>query len=172
MSGEPLDKLSLEAISFCQMLGSQAVTVSDILKTRDPVVYTAIQYGIDIVNQQAVSDSHRIRKWIILEKDFSIQGGELGESLGLGPRHLGLGLTLPWGLGLRDQLGHKDTLPSPTLPLHQGRHLPALGVPFLPWGWGTSQPLEHSLLLSRTRNQIPTAKLGSSQSSVISTPGD
>nr|XP_038939065.1 long-chain-fatty-acid--CoA ligase ACSBG2 isoform X2 [Rattus norvegicus] len=78
MSGEPLDKLNLEAISFCQMLGSQAVTVSDILKIRDPVVYTAIQYGIDIVNQQAVSDSHRIRKWIILEKDFSIQGGELG----------------------------------------------------------------------------------------------
>jgi long-chain-fatty-acid--CoA ligase ACSBG len=64
------------------MLGSQATTVSDILKSRDQVVYTAIQYGIDIVNQQAMSDSHRIRKWIILEKDFSIQGGELGESLG------------------------------------------------------------------------------------------
>ncbi|XP_021005737.1 long-chain-fatty-acid--CoA ligase ACSBG2 isoform X2 [Mus caroli] len=77
-SGEPLNKLSLEAKSFCQTLGSQATTVSDILKSRDPVVYTAIQYGIDIVNQQAMSDSHRIRKWIILEKDFSIQGGELG----------------------------------------------------------------------------------------------
>ncbi|XP_052048948.1 long-chain-fatty-acid--CoA ligase ACSBG2 [Apodemus sylvaticus] len=78
MSGEPLDKLSMEAISFCQALGSQATTVSDILKIRDPMVYTAIQYGIDIVNQQAVSDSHRIRKWIILEKDFSILDGELG----------------------------------------------------------------------------------------------
>ncbi|XP_028620220.1 long-chain-fatty-acid--CoA ligase ACSBG2 [Grammomys surdaster] len=78
MSGEPLDMLSKEAISFCQTLGSEAVTVSDILKIRDPMVYTAIQYGIDIVNQQAASDSHRIRKWIILEKDFSIHGGELG----------------------------------------------------------------------------------------------
>ncbi|XP_031204047.1 long-chain-fatty-acid--CoA ligase ACSBG2 isoform X2 [Mastomys coucha] len=78
MSGEPLDRLSKEAISFCQSLGSQAATVSDILKIRDPMVYTAIQYGIDIVNQQAISDSHSIRKWIILEKDFSIQGGELG----------------------------------------------------------------------------------------------
>ncbi|XP_034354066.1 long-chain-fatty-acid--CoA ligase ACSBG2 [Arvicanthis niloticus] len=77
-SGEPLDNLSKEAISFCQMLGSEAATVSDILKIRDPMVYTAIQYGIDFVNQQAISDSHRIRKWIILEKDFSIQGGELG----------------------------------------------------------------------------------------------
>lgn len=84
MSGEPLDKLSMEAISFCQALGSQATTVSDILKIRDPMVYTAIQYGIDIVNQQAVSDSHRIRKWIILEKDFSILEGELGELLGSG----------------------------------------------------------------------------------------
>lgn len=86
-----MNKLSLETKSFCQMLGSQAATVSDILKSRDPVVYAAIQYGIDIVNQQAISDSHRIRKWIILEKDFSIQGGELGESLGLGLRHLGSG---------------------------------------------------------------------------------
>lgn len=91
MSGEPLDKLSKEAISFCQTLGSEAVTVSDILKVRDPMVYTAIQYGIDMVNQQAISDSHRIRKWIILEKDFSIQGGELGESLGSGLSHLGSG---------------------------------------------------------------------------------
>lgn len=74
-----MDNLSKEAISFCQTLGSEATTVSDILKIRDPMVYTAIQYGIDIVNQQAISDSHRIRKWIILEKDFSIQGGELGE---------------------------------------------------------------------------------------------
>ncbi|XP_021074084.1 long-chain-fatty-acid--CoA ligase ACSBG2 [Mus pahari] len=78
MSGEPLNKLSMEAKTFCQTLGSQAATVSDILKSRDPVVYTAIQYGIDLVNQQALSDSHRIRKWIILEKDFSLQGGELG----------------------------------------------------------------------------------------------
>ncbi|CAH6779471.1 long-chain-fatty-acid--CoA ligase ACSBG2 [Phodopus roborovskii] len=78
MSGEPLDKLSAEAINFCRTLGSTAVTVSDIVKLRDPLIYTAIQCGIDIVNQEAISDAQRIRKWLILEKDFSIQGGELG----------------------------------------------------------------------------------------------
>ncbi|XP_059107994.1 long-chain-fatty-acid--CoA ligase ACSBG2-like [Peromyscus eremicus] len=77
-NGEPLDKLSLEAINFCRALGSMANTVSDIVKLRDPLVYTAIQCGIDIVNQEAISDAQRIRKWTILEKDFSIQGGELG----------------------------------------------------------------------------------------------
>ncbi|OBS74700.1 hypothetical protein A6R68_14778 [Neotoma lepida] len=77
-NGEPLDKLSLEAINFCRALGSSAATVSDIVKLRDPLVYTAIQCGIDMVNQEAISDAQRIRKWIILEKDFSIQGGELG----------------------------------------------------------------------------------------------
>lgn len=84
MSGEPLDKLSLEAVNFCRALGSKAVTVSDIVKQRDPMVYTAIQCGIDMVNQEAASDGQRIRKWLILDKDFSIYGGELGEFPGFG----------------------------------------------------------------------------------------
>nr|XP_020022125.1 long-chain-fatty-acid--CoA ligase ACSBG2-like [Castor canadensis] len=78
MSGEPLDKLSPEAINFCLSVGSQASTVTEIVKQRDPLVYTAIQRGIDAVNQEATSNAQRIHKWIILEKDFSIQGGELG----------------------------------------------------------------------------------------------
>ncbi|XP_038194547.1 long-chain-fatty-acid--CoA ligase ACSBG2 [Arvicola amphibius] len=77
-SGEPLDKLNLEALNFCRALGSMAATVSDIVKLRDPLIYTAIQRGIDNVNQEVISDGQRIRKWTILEKDFSIQGGELG----------------------------------------------------------------------------------------------
>lgn len=79
MSGEPLDKLNLEALNFCRTLGSMADTVSDVVKLRDPLIYTAIQRGIDNVNQEVISDAQRIRKWTILEKDFSIQGGELGE---------------------------------------------------------------------------------------------
>ncbi|KAM7325890.1 hypothetical protein ACRRTK_014368 [Alexandromys fortis] len=78
MSGEPLDNLNLEALNFCRTLGSTAATVSDVVRLRDPLIYTAIQRGIDNVNQEVISDSQRIRKWTILEKDFSIQGGELG----------------------------------------------------------------------------------------------
>ena len=53
--------------------------MSEILELRDPLVYTAIQKGINAVNQRAISDAQKIQKWVILEKDFSISGGELGE---------------------------------------------------------------------------------------------
>ncbi|KAF6305657.1 acyl-CoA synthetase bubblegum family member 2 [Rhinolophus ferrumequinum] len=80
MSGEPLNRLSLEAIKFCRNLGSHASTVTEIVELQDPLVYMAIQKGIDAVNQEATSKAHKIHKWVILEKDFSISGGELGPS--------------------------------------------------------------------------------------------
>ncbi|KAM4888903.1 long-chain-fatty-acid--CoA ligase ACSBG2-like isoform 2-T2 [Thomomys bottae] len=77
-SGEPLDNLSRDAIQFCRSIGSQASTVQDIVTLHDPLVYEAIQEGINTVNQEATSHAQRIQKWLILDKDFSIQGGELG----------------------------------------------------------------------------------------------
>ncbi|XP_007952683.1 long-chain-fatty-acid--CoA ligase ACSBG2 [Orycteropus afer afer] len=77
-SGEPLDRLSPETINFCRHLGSQSTTVTDILEGQDPYVYTAIQKGIDKVNEAAISNAQKIQKWLILEKDFSISSGELG----------------------------------------------------------------------------------------------
>lgn len=77
-TGEPLDRLTWEAIRFCRDAGSQATTVSEILELRDPLVYTAIQKGINAVNQCTISNAQKIQKWVILEKDFSISGGELG----------------------------------------------------------------------------------------------
>nr|KAF6400210.1 acyl-CoA synthetase bubblegum family member 2 [Rousettus aegyptiacus] len=78
VSGEPLDKLSPEAIKFCRSVGSQATTVTEIVKQHDFRVYAAIQKGIDAANQEANSGVHRVQKWAILEKDFSVRGGELG----------------------------------------------------------------------------------------------
>nr|XP_003938899.1 long-chain-fatty-acid--CoA ligase ACSBG2 isoform X1 [Saimiri boliviensis boliviensis]XP_003938900.1 long-chain-fatty-acid--CoA ligase ACSBG2 isoform X1 [Saimiri boliviensis boliviensis]XP_010347821.1 long-chain-fatty-acid--CoA ligase ACSBG2 isoform X1 [Saimiri boliviensis boliviensis] len=83
MSGEPLDKLTLEAIDFCRGLGSLASTVTDIVKQKDSLVYKAIQEGINDVNQEATSNAQKIQKWVILEKDFSIYGGELGPTMKL-----------------------------------------------------------------------------------------
>ncbi|XP_040595130.1 long-chain-fatty-acid--CoA ligase ACSBG2 isoform X2 [Mesocricetus auratus] len=68
----------LSMLLTLKALGSTATTVSAVVKLRDPLIYTAIQCGIDIVNQEAQSDAQRVRKWTVLEKDFSIQGGELG----------------------------------------------------------------------------------------------
>ncbi|KAK2087158.1 Long-chain-fatty-acid--CoA ligase acsbg2 [Saguinus oedipus] len=81
MSGEPLDKLTLEAINFCRGLGSWASTVTDIVKRQDVLVYKAIQDGINKVNQEATSNAQKIQKWVILEKDFSIYGGELDDDI-------------------------------------------------------------------------------------------
>ncbi|XP_054395424.1 long-chain-fatty-acid--CoA ligase ACSBG2 isoform X5 [Pongo abelii] len=83
MNGEPLDKLNFEAINFCRGLGSQASTVTEIVKQPDPLVYKAIQQGINAVNQEVMNNAQKIQKWVILEKDFSIYGGELGPMMKL-----------------------------------------------------------------------------------------
>lgn len=81
-TGEPRDDLSPEALEFCQRLGSKATKVSEIISSKDKAVYTAIQKGISAVNERAVSNAQKVQKWVLLEKDFSLFGGELGECLG------------------------------------------------------------------------------------------
>ncbi|XP_078530567.1 long-chain-fatty-acid--CoA ligase ACSBG2-like [Lissotriton helveticus] len=84
---KPADDLTPDAINFCQQLGSRATRVSDVVKSKDPVIYKAIQEGIDLVNQRAASNAQRVQKWALLEKDLSIDGGELGPTLKLN-RHV------------------------------------------------------------------------------------
>ncbi|XP_078533834.1 long-chain-fatty-acid--CoA ligase ACSBG2-like [Lissotriton helveticus] len=80
---QPGDDLTPDAIQFCQQLGSDAKLVSEVVRSKDPAIYKAIQEGLDRVNQRAVSNAQRVQKWTILEKDFSIDGGELGPTLKL-----------------------------------------------------------------------------------------
>ncbi|XP_039199755.1 long-chain-fatty-acid--CoA ligase ACSBG1 [Crotalus tigris] len=77
-TSEPTDYLTQEAGDFCQKAGSKATRVSEIVQTRDHAVYRAVQDGIDRINRGALSNPQRIQKWAILEKDFSISGGEFG----------------------------------------------------------------------------------------------
>ncbi|KAL0154952.1 hypothetical protein M9458_049215, partial [Cirrhinus mrigala] len=76
---EPTDILTLEAVEFCQRLGSLSTKVSDIIGGKDKLVYESIEEGIARVNSKATSNAQRIQKWTILGRDFSIVGGELGE---------------------------------------------------------------------------------------------
>uniref|UniRef100_A0A8C6MHY8 Long-chain-fatty-acid--CoA ligase ACSBG2 n=1 Tax=Nothobranchius furzeri TaxID=105023 RepID=A0A8C6MHY8_NOTFU len=77
-TGNPEDELLPEAVEFCRKLGSNATRVSEIAGGRDRAVHTAIQEGINRVNEKATSNAQRIQKWLVLERDFSIAGGELG----------------------------------------------------------------------------------------------
>jgi len=66
-------------VEYCQKLGSKATKVSEIISSKDKAIYAAIQKGISAVNEGAVSNAQKVQKWVLLEKDFSLFGGELGE---------------------------------------------------------------------------------------------
>ncbi|XP_035269950.1 long-chain-fatty-acid--CoA ligase ACSBG2 isoform X1 [Anguilla anguilla] len=82
-SGAPEDELTEEAVALCQRLGSSATRVSEIAGGRDRAVHAAIQEGINRVNEHATSNAQRIQKWTVLDRDFSILGGELGPTMKL-----------------------------------------------------------------------------------------
>ncbi|TRY98417.1 hypothetical protein DNTS_017963 [Danionella cerebrum] len=82
-TGSPEDELTPEALEICQKLGSSSTRVSDIAGGRDRAVHAAIQEGINHVNEKATSNAQRIQKWMILDQDFSIPGGELGPTMKL-----------------------------------------------------------------------------------------
>jgi len=78
---EPTEKLSSAARDWVQEQGSRATTVQEVLEGPDVAVMRGIQAGIDKANKQAVSNAQRIQKWMIIPKDFSLPGGELGPTM-------------------------------------------------------------------------------------------
>ncbi|XP_062308698.1 long-chain-fatty-acid--CoA ligase ACSBG2 isoform X2 [Osmerus eperlanus] len=82
-TGAPEDQLTPEAVELCRRLGSDATRVSDVAGGRDRLVHAAIQEGVTRVNEAAASNAQRVQKWIVLEQDFSIPGGELGPTMKL-----------------------------------------------------------------------------------------
>ncbi|XP_029285638.1 long-chain-fatty-acid--CoA ligase ACSBG2 isoform X2 [Cottoperca gobio] len=82
-SGDPEDELTPEAVELCRKLGSNATRVSEIAGGRDRSIQAAIQEGINRVNEKASSNAQRIQKWIVLDRDFSLTGGELGPTMKL-----------------------------------------------------------------------------------------
>ncbi|XP_036383253.1 long-chain-fatty-acid--CoA ligase ACSBG2-like [Megalops cyprinoides] len=82
-AGEPTHELTPATVDFCQRRGVTAIRVSDITAKKEPAIYQAIQEGIERVNTRATSNAQKIQKWAILERDFSISGGELGPTMKL-----------------------------------------------------------------------------------------
>jgi len=61
-------------------LGLRGKTTLDEIKS-DSSILNYIQKCVDMVNSKAISRVTQIKKWKILEKDFSIEGGELTPTL-------------------------------------------------------------------------------------------
>jgi len=78
---EPSNKLSSAARDWCRSVGSNANTVEDVLRGPDYKVMKGLQAGIDAANRLAVSNAQRIQKWMILPRDFSLPGGEMGPTM-------------------------------------------------------------------------------------------
>ena len=74
---EPTNELNREAIQICKSIGSEATTVDEAIKCEK--VKQHIQQAVDKYNEQATSRAQKVQKWIILQKDFSIPGGEIGK---------------------------------------------------------------------------------------------
>lgn len=71
--------LTSEAVAFCRKLHSQSSRLLDIVYGHDPAVLEAVSLAIEAANASAPSHGARVVKWCILDKDFSVAGGELGE---------------------------------------------------------------------------------------------
>lgn len=82
-NGDPTDDLSPEALDFCRRHGVKATKVSEIIASKEPAIYKAIQEGMERVNATSTSNAQKVQKWVILERDFSVGGGELGPTLKL-----------------------------------------------------------------------------------------
>lgn len=79
-TGSPLDTLTPAVKKWLSDLGCPADTVTEVLKAGpDDRLITAINEGMDRVNQQATSNAQRIQKVKILPVDFSVPTGELGK---------------------------------------------------------------------------------------------
>ncbi|KAK2580669.1 hypothetical protein KPH14_007772 [Odynerus spinipes] len=82
-TGEPLDMLLPTTIKWLNSIGSTSKTVSDIINSKDPLVYNQIEDAISRANVKAISNAQKIQKFRILPHDFSMPTGELGPTLKL-----------------------------------------------------------------------------------------
>ena len=72
--------LDATAIEWFRSHGVEVSTVSDVCQRGDSSIAQLINDGICRANQRAVSRAQTLQKFIILPRDFSIDGGELGKT--------------------------------------------------------------------------------------------
>ena len=61
LTGRPTNDLDPEAIGLISALGSSATKVSEIIDSQDPLVFKAIQTGLENANKGAISNAQKVR---------------------------------------------------------------------------------------------------------------
>ena len=86
----PTDTLEPRAVAWLRSLcGTDIRTVSELLQSPNwPEISAAMDAGIERANINAVSNVAKIKKWKLLSKDFSVNGGELSPTLKLKRSHV------------------------------------------------------------------------------------
>ena len=80
--GEPTNRLSMLSLKKSQELGSSATTTQEVIE--DPLWKEYIDSVIDRYNKEkSISNAQQIRKWTIIDKDMSIDHGELTATMKL-----------------------------------------------------------------------------------------
>jgi len=79
--GQPTDKLHPEVISWLNSLGSTATSTQEVVEEDNMEVRAAIKDALDRVNKRVVSKAAHVRKFLLLQTDFSMAGGELTPTL-------------------------------------------------------------------------------------------
>lgn len=79
----PSDKLAEETKEWYRALGFNFDTVTEVINDKNRKVYEAIQDGIYRTNAKAISNAHKVQKFHILPRDFSVATEELNASLKL-----------------------------------------------------------------------------------------
>ena len=72
---QPTDKLDATCLLAMQAIGSSATTVAE--AKADPEVAKAVQEGIDRANAAAASRAQKVQKFVVLDTELSVPGGEL-----------------------------------------------------------------------------------------------
>jgi long-chain-fatty-acid--CoA ligase ACSBG len=80
-TGHPSRQLTPMVISALEAIGSSAKTTDEAAK--DPKVIEHLQKGLNKANERAISRAQRIVKFVVLEDDFSLDGGELTATMKL-----------------------------------------------------------------------------------------
>merc|ERR1712059_202431 len=79
----PTNNLEQEAVAWVEAHGGGTPsTVQELLDSpKWPQVEAAIQEGMERANSRAVSNVAKIKRWAVIPREFSVEGGELSPSL-------------------------------------------------------------------------------------------